>query len=352
MALTRRGLTVVVVVGVVLVGAIVGVIILSGGKAKVRSQPNDGSASTGLGPSSTPSPPPTTCPLTGVDPSGTVPSRPALAIKVENLPVARPQTGLSHADIIYEEPVEGGITRFIVVYQCDDATRVEPVRSGRLTDPGILTQFGHPLFGYSGAVPQVVDAVRKAGIIDVNFNKVPDAYHRDPDKPAPHNLYTSTQTLYRSAKWDPVAPKPLFSYSTGPSKGKKVAQLHLPFSASSDVYWKWSSTQVAWLRFHGDVPHTYSDGTQVNAKDVVVLVVKVTLTDITDVNGVRSPEVISTGTGKVYVFRNGRMIVGTWSRPGARDIAKLVDGKGRQIKLDPGNTWVELYPSTLPVEFG
>ena len=62
------------------------------------------------------------CPLTGAEPkSGTVPDRPALAIKVENLPEARPQAGLQAADVIYEEPVEGGITRFIVIFQCRDS---------------------------------------------------------------------------------------------------------------------------------------------------------------------------------------------------------------------------------------
>jgi hypothetical protein len=65
-------------------------------------------------------------------------------VKVENIPVARPQTGLSFADIIYEEPVEGGITRFIVIYQCRDASRIEPIRSGRLTDPDALVQYGPP----------------------------------------------------------------------------------------------------------------------------------------------------------------------------------------------------------------
>src|SRR6266536_5748426 len=88
-------------------------------------------------------PPPPVCPLTGLPPKGgTVPNRPALAVKVENIPAVRPQTGLSYADVIYEEPVEGGITRFIVIYPCRDATRIEPIRSGRLTDPDVLVQYG------------------------------------------------------------------------------------------------------------------------------------------------------------------------------------------------------------------
>ncbi|HWD72135.1 MAG TPA: DUF3048 domain-containing protein, partial [Actinomycetota bacterium] len=94
---------------------------------------------------------PPVCPLTGQPaPGGTVPNRPALAIKVENSPESRPPTGLDAADIVYEEAVEGGITRFLVVYQCQDAARVEPVRSARLEDIDILSQFGKPLFGDAG----------------------------------------------------------------------------------------------------------------------------------------------------------------------------------------------------------
>jgi hypothetical protein len=80
-----------------------------------------------------------TCPLTGANtPNGKVASRAALAIKVENHPLARPQAGLNAADIVYEEPVEGGLTRFIAVYQCASSDRVGPVRSGRTTDPNVL----------------------------------------------------------------------------------------------------------------------------------------------------------------------------------------------------------------------
>ena len=162
----------------------------------------------------TPAPPPV-CPLSGV--RSQVPQRPALAVKVENLPAARPQTGLSWADIVYEEPVEAGITRFIAIYQCRDASRIEPVRSARFTDIDVLKQFGTPLFGYAGGVPQVIRAVRSAGITDINFTtaRASKAYRRDPNRSAPHNLYTSTNELYAAAKglFQPEAPKPLFTFT-------------------------------------------------------------------------------------------------------------------------------------------
>lgn len=340
----RRKAIVSVTAAVVVLAGIAGGVVFLGGKAGVGPLANGDEAGHGGR-----SGPPPTCPLTGVDPQGAVPNRPALAVKVENVPEVRPQTGLSHADIIYEEPVEAGITRFIAVYQCDDSDKVEPIRSARLTDPPILRQFGHAIFGYAGGVDEVISAVKKAGLVDVNFIKASAAYHRDPSRPAPHNLYASTEDLYGAAHSTEGAPDPVFSFSKTRPKGPKVHEVHLPFSGYSDVYWRWDSSKKVWLRWHGAVPHTYSDGTQVNVKNVVVMMVKVENTTIHDVNGVVSPEAVTTGSGTVYVFRNGRMIKGTWSRSSEKDVTVLRDRKGNVIALDPGKTWVELFPNSLTV---
>jgi hypothetical protein len=350
---TRRGRVVfAVIVALAIVGGVVAGVLALGGRGKPSEASGPGGSTSSVSPGSTPSasPPPPICPLTGLTPaSGRVPNRPALAVKVENLPSARPQTGLGTADIVYEEPVEGGVTRFIAVYQCQDAARIEPVRSARFTDPDILVQFGHPLFGYAGGVPSVRDRVRERGLIDVNYLIAVRQYHRDPARPAPHNLYTSTRELYGFKRNAGGPPQPIFEYSKkAPKTAKKVSQAHLPFSTDSDVFWKWNSSKKAWLRYHGDVPHTLSDGTQVSAVNVVIQVVKTELTDVTDANGVHSPKVISVGTGTAYVLRNGKLIKGTWSRPALSDITVFKDAKGNVIKLAPGNTWVELYPDDRP----
>jgi hypothetical protein len=128
--------------------------------------------------------------------------------------------------------------------------------------------------------------------------------------------------------------------------------MHLPFSDYSDVYWRWNAQHAVWLRYHGTVPHTLSSGAQVRAKNVVVQVVKVTMSTIHDVNGVASPFAHVVGHGKAYVLRGGRMIAGTWSRTSLEDITVFKDKQGNVIPLTPGNTWVELYPSDHKVTFG
>jgi hypothetical protein len=303
-------------------------------------------------PTTPPSPPPKICPLTGIRPDGGVPNRPALAVKVENLPVARPQTGLATADIVYEEPVEAGITRFIVVYQCQDAPLIEPVRSARYTDADILVQFGQPLLGYAGAVPQVVRAIRNAGIIDLSVNLVPDAYERDPSRPEPHNLTTSTQALYALTEGLVGTPPPLFTYAVEPPEwGSAVAEAFVPFSHFSDVSWRWSKPDQRWHRYDTGVAQLISDGSQIMATNVIVQMVEVELTDVVDVNGAPSPKVVSTGSGPAFVLRDGQMYEVTWERPSLSDVTTFFDQNGDEIPLSPGNTWIELAPATTAVTF-
>ena len=126
MALTRRGRSVAVIGALVVLG--IGAV----GAAYI-TRPAGASLGQAITEIVRPDP---ICPLTGLRATGdAVPARPALAVKIENSPLARPQAGLNDADIVYEEPVEGGITRFIALYQCADVDRLGPVRSARTTDP-------------------------------------------------------------------------------------------------------------------------------------------------------------------------------------------------------------------------
>jgi len=291
--LTRRGKVAIFVAPLLVLAAIVVAALAITGHAPAPPQ-----AAFDRATGTSHSPPPPACPLTGTPaPNGTIPARPALAIKVENAPEARPQSGLDHADIVFEEPVEGGLTRFIAVYQCFDANKVGPVRSGRTEDPVVLRQFGSP-------------------VIDENYLVASKAYTRDPSRPAPHNLYTTTNALWKAGKKDAkgsawTAPSSIFTYASAiAQKSRRVGTVHLPFSGYSDVYWKWNAKDHVWERSHGDVPHTLTDGRQVSATNVVVMSVKVKTGSIVDAAGNPSPVVSLTGSGRAYVFRGGRMILG------------------------------------------
>jgi hypothetical protein len=297
-----------------------------------------------------PGPPPTpTCPLTGLPaPHGRVPDRPVLAIKVENYPDARPQAGLNAADLVYEELVEGGITRFVALYQCHDAPRVGPVRSARTADPDILAAFGRPILAYSGGAPNVVRVVNAADLIPIDETRGGDAFTRDPSRPAPHNLYAATKALYRVARSRDGAPDPVFTYAEDLElRSRRVSRVHLPFSSTyADVWWTWSRRDHAWLRSHGDVPHRDEDGEPVSATNVVVQVVDTVIGP----RGGITPHLELTGSGRAYVFRDGRMILGRWERPSLREPARFLTRDGAEIPLAPGRTWVELLPSFVRLQ--
>jgi Protein of unknown function (DUF3048) N-terminal domain/Protein of unknown function (DUF3048) C-terminal domain len=296
--------------------------------------------------------PQATCPLTGeVVPSGRVPNRPALAVKVENAPEARPQAALNDADIVVEEPVEGGYTRFIAIFQCGGSKRIGPIRSGRLTDPDYLRQLGPVVFGYAGGVDAVKRAVPRAGLVDVNYIVAARAYSRDETRAAPHNLYSTTSKLLRAAGNPSDAPAPLFSYSeVWEGRSRRARVVHLPYSSVSDVSWTWRPAKDAWFRAHGDVPHTLEGGDQVSGTNVVVQVVEVTDSWIVDAAGNASPDVELTGSGKAFVLRDGRVIVGRWERPTLDDMTTFVARGGQEITLARGRTWIQLLPSWVEIE--
>lgn len=307
--------------------------------------------------------PPTTaastdCPLTGQPaPNGKIPQRPVLAVKVENLPVSRPPYGLGHADVVYEEPVEGGITRFIVLFQCSDAARVEPIRSGRIIDPEIIMQYGaHPLLAFAGGIDQALAAIDSSPLKDLSALKAPSTvYHRDGNRVAPHNLYSSTQELYAYAaslygpQTTPPASSPLKFGPEGPGY-TPAATVHISYQYS-DLTWTWNPATHLYQRSYSDTgPATLGDGGQITASNIIIMrVVEYPSPYQEDPTGAHENLLTLTGTGQVQVVRDGGVVNGTWSRPTLNDETAYKDASGRPILLKPGQTWIELVPTTVPV---
>jgi Protein of unknown function (DUF3048) N-terminal domain/Protein of unknown function (DUF3048) C-terminal domain len=354
LVMTRRGKMVSGVLATLLVagGGAGGYLLLSRDNPPARAQDEGQNGDPTADPTDTGSPdptdaPPAPCPLTGEVASEGLPDRPALAIKVEDAAEARPQAGLNEADIIYEQPVEGNITRLIVIYHCQDSDRVGPVRSARFMDPNLLPQFNTPLFGYSGAAREVVEAIEGADLVDLSFEgPAVGSYARDPEREMPHNLFTSTQALHAEGEGLGGVPDAVFAYSPRAGRGEAVASIHLPFNESlADVFWRWNQGRKVWLRFHGEEPHVDEAGVQVAAANVVVQMVDLEPTEIKDAAGNVSFEVIIIGSGDALIFRNGKMIEATWRKDSPESPTRYFRPGGRQIALAPGTTWVELFGS-------
>jgi hypothetical protein len=297
------------------------------------------------------------CPLTGLRPKGgKVPQRAALAVKVENLPQARPQYGLDDADIVFEEPVEGGITRFIAVFQCHESPRIEPVRSGRLVDVQILQPFGKILYAYSGAIQPVINQVDAPGSLleDVGADRAGGSYQRDPDRYEPHNLETSTAELYAAAAtfgYPEKPPPPIFTYGAMPKGATPASQVNISYPLDVTT-WTWHRDTGVWYRSYSDTGLAMQgDGHQITASNVIVMMVHEYPTQyVEDATGAHENELVLTGSGQAWVFRDGAQYYGKWERPTLAQPAYFVETDGTRITLTPGNTWEELVPDGLSVE--
>ncbi len=263
-------------------------------------------------------------PLTGLP--GSVPDRPAAVVKIDNGSRARPQTGLNAADLVIEEEVEGGITRFAAVFHSTSSI-VGPVRSGRTTDIGVLNGLGDPLLLYSGA-NEVTDSLLRAQVRVQNRNAgTSSGYWRSSTRKAPSNLYTDTAPHWASAAGGP--PPPQFAYRAEASPVPGVADESLTVAyRNSNAAWTWDGT--AWLRTQSGAAHLTASGERVSAANVVVVETAEVATGMVDSSGATVPEFVFVGSGPATVFTAGMRIEGTWTRPTLASVATLTTTDGRR----------------------
>jgi hypothetical protein len=292
--------------------------------------------------------------LTGQLPAGKQDvARPVLAVKIDNVDVARPQAGIDRADIVIEETVEGGLTRLFTVFQCDSAPSIGPVRSARTTDAALLRLFGHAVFGFSGANPKVLPQVKAMShALLLSYDANSSLYHRDSARPIPHNVFTSTQTIVDAAKKKDgslKAPSAVFDYSdSAPAAAKAAKGVSLRWSPDASAAWSWSRGH--WLRTQNGSPDVLVDKKRVAATNVVLMRITTKDTGIRDVIGNPSPDDVVTGSGQVWVLREGKVVPGHWKRPGIGGRMTLVDSAGTTISLARGRTWIELLPPNATMQ--
>jgi hypothetical protein len=288
-------------------------------------------------------PRPDPCPLTGVELARgrEVPSRPVVAVKIGNTEAAYPLSGLHDADVIYEELVEGGLTRFVALYQCHAPTQVGPVRSARTTDPRILFQYGEqPIMAYSGASPEVLEYVDDVGVLSLTETSANGAYTRDDARVAPHNLYVSIRSLYREAARagrEMSAPEAVFAFAEGLEGGSKRARsASVTFSYANTAEWRWSAGR--WVRQFAGAPFALDDGEALAVDNVLIqeVVVKPGIG--------ASPDVTLTGSGRAWLLRDGRVVIGRWVRHSLDEVTEFRTRRGEDLTLKPGSVFVELVP--------
>jgi hypothetical protein len=298
-----------------------------------------------------PPPPPVLWPLTGVDSAGADIHRAALAVKIENSVAARPQTGLNAADLVWEQVVEGGITRYVAVYHSTVPGQVGPVRSVRPMDPAIAAPL-RGLFAFSGGQRPYVDAIGAAGLQVLSHDGGAGGFLRLPGRSAPHNVYADPNALLAQADAAHAAP-PVAQFATAgapeqasaAATGVPTGVLDLKLSGLSRPRWTWSPADAHWVRAEGDAPAVEADGTPLRATNVVVLRVDVVNTSALDPAGNPVPETVMVGGGEAVVATGGKSLAVTWSKASPADPVLLTAADDSPVTLAAGNTWVELVPN-------
>jgi len=268
----------------------------------------------------------------------TTANRPAMVVKIDNHPGARPQAGINQADIIFEENVEK-LTRYAAVFQSLGSDPVGPIRSGRFQDINLLGSLNKPLFVWSGGNSKVSAAIGKSDLVDLSYSvaNTDGGFKRSDEYKAPHNLFAETTKLWTLAPAGSSAPVPQFTYRTVSDANASTSKEALGLKVSMDgvkVQWDWDSTAKEWVRTQDGTPVVDTEDVALSVPNVVVLEVEYT-------KGY-SPTSKTLGSGKVYVFTNGAMYEGTWTRTDRLKPFELKDSAGGVIKLTPGQTFVEV----------
>lgn len=297
--------------------------------------------------------------LTGAAVSHDVLGRPAVIVKVENSPQARPQSGLELADIVYEEVVEGGVTRFFSVFQTHLPDSVGPVRSARPVDIDLMGTYGNALFAYSGArseVQQMLAATRATRITE-GF----PGFVRDRQRRAPHNLYLNVAAALEAASDRPLAPPPDLGWQfdetvpsgavTCPPVGVATTTPCLDPGAAITIRmarggyvtdWEYDAANGVYRRAqNGDVFPVTGQG-RIGAANVVVLATRhyVGVSGYPETDG-------TTSLAPAIILRDGRRYEATWRKPVANEPLELLDLAGGAFRLKPGPTWIHLPPANL-----
>lgn len=277
-------------------------------------------------------------PLTGLaDPTGISRRRPALTVKIDNTFDAHPQFGLDVADVIYEEIVEGGITRLAAVFNSHAPVMVGPVRSVRRTDREIVYDLGG-IFVFSGGAQYAVSSIMTAPVKLFQQSNGGAAMYRLSTRSPPHNLIANVARLITQGG-RPKPPPALFTFrsKTTVAKGSRVKSFVVGFANGYATTWTWNARNGSWDRSLFGYPDYAADHVRLSPANVIVMKVH-----YRGGVGVEGAEAVLTGSGPVQVFTAGRVQPGTWSRSTLRRPIVYRTSSGKVITLTPGRSWVEL----------
>lgn len=268
------------------------------------------------------------------------------AIMIENSPDARPQSGLKAAEVVFEAIAEGGITRFLALYQVNKPQLIGPVRSLREYYVDWLTPF-KPSVAHVGGSARALETVRNGSYRDLDQFFNGSFYWRASDRYAPHNVYTSFEKLdaLNAKKGFTVSEADVFTRKIPKLKPKQVPEVtkvNLKISgALYNVNYNYDATSNTYIRQVGGKNHLDREAGQIAPNAVIAI-----MTDMRKVmeDGYRE-QITTIGSGKAYVFQNGQLIEATWKKPSQNQQIRFYDAEDKEIAINAGQAWITAIPN-------
>lgn len=281
-----------------------------------------------------------TWPMTGLPVEGDDDAEqphPVLVTKMDNTYASSPQIGLSQADLVVEELVEGGLTRLAAFFYSQVPDNVGPVRSMRASDIGIVSPVDATVVT-SGAASRTIARINDAGI--PFYQEGDTGFTRDSSRSAPYNLFANLQTIADDAAIDPTRPQDYLPWGSEEDfpGGQPAKTIAATFGGGHTTNWTYDGTGYV-------NENTYAaDGDQFPADTVLVLRVEVGDAGYLDPAGNPVPETKLTGKGEAMIFHGGKLVRGTWNKTGL-DAPLTLSTKAGELTVPAGHTWIELVPA-------
>lgn len=288
-----------------------------------------------------------------------------IAVMIENLITVRPQAGLSQAAVVYESLVEGGITRFLAIFdvQTENIPKIGPVRSVRPYYVEWASEYGKggAIIAHAGGSPEALQMIDSYRINDLNQIRGAAPYFwRESRTPAPHNLFTSSELLARALHdknfWDATPEFKAWNFQdntpkkTSESTAQNVNKITIDYSSGTayQVEYQLDTETQEYLRFNAGVPHKDSNtNQQIRAKNVIMIVIP----KILAVGEKGRLTLDIHGEGKVHVARAGEIVTGTWKKKDREDRMQFFTEEGKEIDLRRGATWIQIVPEDRTIRF-
>ena len=270
------------------------------------------------------------------------PDGPIAVVKIDDTNEAHPQVGIDKADLIFIEQVEGGLVRLAAIFSTEIPEKIGPVRSARISDIELMSQFGKVAFFYSGAQSKFLPVIKSANLFDIGAeHESPKLYSRDPNRFAPYNMILSgAEAKQRISELD-VAKASNIGWSFGKlaNEGISITAAKVKWPASNYTA-KWNGQ--SWDLYQNGEADITSDGVQISPSTFIIQNVVITDSIYKDKLGGVTPLSVTVGEGTGWVLRDGLAIKATWNRPDSTSGTTWSDETGKEIKFTAGQIWIAL----------